>query len=193
MYGSGDMKKIYLFMDGETVTGWTDNISDNTVEIEVDDSHGVLKNPIAYKYINGELIRAEDVLLANMKTAKDRELNKACNDEILKGFSYTIDGEVYHFSYDMEAQINFGDSKEVLYDDNFPVTEVPFTAKDSNGKYVRILVNRELMRELTIAIFQHKAGSISKYRDELLPLVEQATTIEEVESINWNKDYSSTN
>jgi hypothetical protein len=36
-----------------------------------------------------------------------------------------------------------------------------------------------------MAHLNHIQGNISRFRDELMPLVENATTVEEVENINW--------
>jgi hypothetical protein len=54
-----------------------------------------------------------------------------------------------------------------------------------NGEYTRIPINKAIMNELTIAILLHKDSNISKYRDFLMPLVNSATTVEEINAIKW--------
>jgi hypothetical protein len=122
-------------------------------------------------------------ILNHVKSRKDEELNKDCKESILKGFTHTIEGVEYFFSFDPEAQSNF-QGVERLFDKGL-VTEVTWTVRKSE-EYKRIIITKEVMDELTIKILQHKNGNISKYRDYLLPLVHQATTVEEVEGISWD-------
>lgn len=133
-----------------------------------------------------ELLKAEATAVLNFaKQRKDAELNKACNEAILAGFTHVINGQTYWFSYDMEAQGNFRDGREILKDGI--MTEVPWTVRlgGINGDYARIPITLEIMNELTLKIMEHKTGYISKYRDFLMPLVNGATTPEEVAEIVW--------
>ena len=117
------------------------------------------------------------------KEEKKNELNLECNRAILEGFSYTIEGEKYSFSFDTEAQFNFQGAERLL--NQGLVEKITWTVKQ-NGEYKRVDIDRDTMNQLTLVIFQHKANNISKYRDVLLPMVEEATTVEEVESITWD-------
>lgn len=123
--------------------------------------------------------------LATTKKAKNEELNNACNLAILEGFTHEINGQVYWFSYDNEAQGNFRDGRDILKDGI--LTEVPWTVRIGgiNGEYTRIPVTLELMNELTLKIMEHKMSKIGKYRDFLMPLVSGATTPEEVAEVVW--------
>jgi hypothetical protein len=157
---------------------------EDEIELELDDSHEVFySSHRLFIFSEGELIKDSDFILLDAKKRKDEEFNKACNIAILAGFEHTIDGVEYHFSYDIEAQINFGDSRALLVEG--VVQSVDWTVQ-SNGEYTRISVTKEIMDELTLAIFTHKQKQIGKYRGELMPLVNSATTLEEVLSINWN-------
>lgn len=126
-----------------------------------------------------------DELLTQAKKSKDNELNTDCSNAILEGFEHTINGMLYWFSYDSEAQGNFRDAKDVLRDGI--VTEIMWTVREGgiNGPYTRIPVNNTIMSDLTLVIMQHKNGKISRYRDELLPQVYNATTLAEVSAITW--------
>jgi hypothetical protein len=124
------------------------------------------------------------LLLEMAKESKRSELDEACNEAILGGFEHEINGTMYHFSYDTEAQMNFNDGAQVL--NQGLVAELLWTVYNPSGAYERIVINKELMNEITNTIILHKQGMISKYRDELLPLVEAATTIEEIEAIKWD-------
>jgi hypothetical protein len=123
--------------------------------------------------------------LIDAKSKKDIELNKACNESILAGFSHIINGVVYWFSYDMEAQGNFRDAKEMLSDG--VVLEIPWTVRlgGVNGEYARIPINLETIKQLSLVIMEHKTKNISKYRDFLMPIVNDAEEIKEVEDVTW--------
>ncbi len=176
--------EIYLFVEEDgTISGTSFTEEANTVKVIVSEDHPVILSFGKYRYIDGELVEDLDLVLEEVKHSKDLELNKACSESILAGFEHEIDGIVYHFSYDLEAQINFGDaitalSKELLED-------VGWTVK-RDGEYARIRLNKELMEDISLTILLHKERKISRYRDELLPLVRAAETIEEVEAITWD-------
>ncbi|WP_101844208.1 hypothetical protein [Halobacillus sp. Marseille-P3879] len=178
------MKKIYIeVLEDGRVDGWgTSPSSNNSIEIEVEENHGVLSSPFAYKYENRKLFKDTGGVLKDAKEKKIIELDKACESAILAGFFHVIDGVEYHFSYDLEAQVNFGDLKEVLKEGI--VDEVMWTVR-KDGEYTRIPVTSEIMSELTVAILMHKQNNISKFRDFLEPQVKDAKTIEEVKEITW--------
>lgn len=179
--------KIYITLDDKNfIEGWADRrSSDEEIEIDIDSkSEFFMVAPYSYKYENGEIIKADDVIVKIAKERKDIELNKACQKAIMDGFEHTINGKEYHFSYDTQAQINFGDSRQLLNDGI--IEETPWTVT-LNGEYERIDINKSMMDELTEQIFFHKQRNISKYRDILMPKVEIAKTVEEVNAINWNQ------
>lgn len=121
-------------------------------------------------------------ILQVYRDAKDFELNQACNDTILAGFDYEIDGVLYHFSYDKEAQQNFTDAQTILSDGL--VQELMWTVQ-KDGEYTRIPINKAVMDKLKVVIMMHKTSCISKYRDVLMKIVNEAQTIEEIESVTW--------
>lgn len=180
------MRTIFITLgENNRVEQWSSARSkENEIEIEIASDHEILyANHSLFVYSEGVLIRDSDYILLDAKRRKDAELNQACEDAIMAGFEHTINGIEYHFSYDLQAQINFGDSRALLVEGIVP--EVDWTVQ-TDGKYTRIPINKEIMDELTYAIFTHKQRQIGKYRGELMPLVNSATTVEEVSAINWN-------
>lgn len=180
--------KIYLEMDGENILSWgTSPVSDNYMEMEIEYTHPILESVRGYKLIDGELVKDEKSieieLLSKAKENKEKELNEACNQSILDGFSYAINGEKYRFSFDTEAQFNFQGAERLL--SQGVIDEITWTVKQ-NDEYKRVSINKDDMNQIMLVIFQHKANNISKYRDVLLPMVERATTIEEVNSVTWD-------
>ncbi|MCY8668778.1 DUF4376 domain-containing protein [Bacillus haynesii] len=179
---------VVLQEDGKTVDGWGTTESGMAGEISVDvpPDHDIFRyHPHSMIYEDGVLYHNEEVSLQMSKDAKDLELNAACQEAIVAGFFHTIDGVTYWFAYDREAQINFGDSRELLKDGI--VSEIPWTVQ-LDGTYARISIDFEEMQRITMTIMKHKVDNISRYRDVLLPLVNKAETVEEVEAIHWEMD-----
>lgn len=133
-----------------------------------------------FKVVEGQLVPFID--LESYRKQKDLELNNACNVAISNGFKHIINGEEYHFSFDTEAQLNYQGSERLLSADM--VQAIDFTVF-KNGDYARIAIDKIEMQNLTMAILKHKVTNIAKYRDILLPLVQEATTKEEIENIQW--------
>lgn len=121
--------------------------------------------------------------LEKAQRAKMSELANLCNRTILSRFSSKVNGEDYFFSNDMEAQSNFEKCDRAFEKQRF--TEVAWTAYDLNGDVVRLILTVETFEPVYISHLTHIQSNISKFRDHLMPLVEQATTVEEVENIIW--------
>jgi hypothetical protein len=121
-------------------------------------------------------------LLEEKKKEKIQELDETCNRAIVSGFNHTINGVEYHFSFDIEAQLNFQGAERILSNELVP--EVMWTVS-RNGEYERIPITKAIMSELTMVILQHKDSNYSKFRDVLMKQVENATTVEEIQAITW--------
>lgn len=175
---------VDLNEDGRVKVVGTTPVGSDPLSFEVESlSHPIFDDPSRYKMIDGNLVFDNSDALDKAKANKDFELNQACNDSILSGFDHVINGETYHFSFDTEAQLNFQGVRPLLSEGI--VSKVDWTVS-KNGTYHRIPVDKKLMDELTVAILMHKDGNVRKYRNQLLPKVYEATTVEEVNSINWD-------
>lgn len=150
--------------------------------IQLFDPFEVFENPRHFKYEDGTLIKDESVLLEIARQEKNLELADECNKAILSGFNYTINNIDYHFSFDVEAQLNFQGASLLFAQDK--ITELTWTVTNGDN-YERIIITKEIMNELNIAMLQHKANNISRYRDILSPKLATATTIEEIQSLSW--------
>jgi len=152
------------------------------IEVEVEDME-LLDSPSSFLYVNGELIKDLETDLRQAKQNKDVELNQACMASILAGFDYEIGGISYHFSFDEQAQFNFQGAMTAFQSGLMQSTT--WTVMQS-GEYMRIPITAEDMNGLSVAIIKHKESNISKYRDDLMPKVMAAQTVEEVGEITWS-------
>lgn len=180
------MKKIYILIENDCLIGWSDTRGmDAEIEVEVEDNHPIFNsNPRLFVYKNGQLIKSDEIKLQRVKNKKDEELNNACNQSILDGFDYMVNDTTYHFSFDTEAQFNFQGIQMLFLSNTIESILWTVTNVETN-EYERITIDRDLMTELTMAILIHKDSNISRYRDDLSVRLKNATSIKEVESINW--------
>lgn len=123
----------------------------------------------------------EDIL-AEKRNHKMQELSDMCNKDILGYFEATVNGVAYLFSFDYEAQANFTGTL-ALFSEGL-VTEMEWTAYE-NGKATRIALNKANFFSVISVAFDHKNTKIARLRNEFQPLVERATTSEEIEAIVW--------
>lgn len=123
-------------------------------------------------------------LLAQAKTAKKTELNEICNQIIINGFQYEVNGTLYRFSYDLEAQNNFRDAREAIT--LGLAQEIEWTAyRVDTGERVRIMVNGQHLKEMMLTQLTHKNTTIAYYNRLLLEKVEPATDVNVVQAIGW--------
>ena len=125
-----------------------------------------------------------NALLVETKEAKREKLSKYCQKSILDGFKCIIKNKEYRFNYDQEAQRNMSDRWNLFQNDMIDYIKV--TAHDEDEIDVRLTFNKSEFNELYLSSVHHKENCISKYRDDLLPLVDQATNVEQVEAITWD-------
>lgn len=136
--------------------------------------------------------KSKDDLLEDAKNDLNEELSNACKKAIISGFSCNLFGADYHFSYDKEDQTNILDTMR-LFENNM-ITEITWNGRlnSINGEKVRMTLQKSHFYKLYDDSVKHKMSCISKYRDDLTELIKTATTIEEVQAINWNSITQST-
>ena len=183
--------KVYLELDGEKVLSCNSSpISPECIEVEVESNHPILFGTTGYKYIDGILFLNEEELrielLQNAKKSKNKELNDACQNAILEGFSHHINGERYWFKYDIESQINFERLSKMF--DRDSTREHMLTVENSDNEHIGIAITKKNMTELSIVSQKHVDKKVAKFRDYYMPLVNEAETVEEVEEIQWVTD-----
>lgn len=156
-----------------------------THRIEIESDHPVLTNSEGYCLIDGSLILNKELELAKAKDNKVEELRLACQVAIEKGFDYRYGQTLYHFSLDSEAQFNFNSTYQLMNDNLVEKVAWTVTVDDV---YTRLEVDKDMMKELSLLILQHKTTNISKLRDVLTVRIQNATTVSEVESIRWSDE-----
>jgi hypothetical protein len=177
---------IYFTLDSEGrlegVSSHPSNV-DGEISMDIREHHEVLTNPFIFKYENGELVKDVAFQLQQLKLSKLNELNQACEYHILNGFKHKIREEIYHFSYDKESQLNLRDAKD-LFDTDIIMVHTLTAKKD--GEYVRVTLDKEEFNKLYLRAIKHKTDCISKFRDQLVPMVKSAETIEDIMNISWH-------
>jgi hypothetical protein len=127
----------------------------------------------------------EEDRLESVVEQKKNELSQLCTQEINNGFTYTIDGIEYRFSYDSDAQSNFREARDAIKDGL--ISEVKWTAyRTDTGERVRILLNGKQLQEMRVIQLEQKDSIIEKYNNILLNQLYVAKTSSEAEAIGWD-------
>lgn len=126
----------------------------------------------------------ESEILIEKKELKKKQLSEICQEKILKGFIFNFDGINYRFSYDSQAQKNLADTYN-LFQSNL-VNIMKLTAHTNDDQDVRLDFNKEVFNDLYLTSVFHREDNISRYRDQLIPMIEKITKLNELEAINWD-------
>lgn len=145
------------------------------------------KIPCSFVEVDGEIVSIEyiepfvDLIveLQNAKVAKIIELNTACNQTILNGFSSTCMGTEHQYKFDMEYQGNITQQGVMLTLD--PTIETVIWPTSDAGV---IPHTREQFIQLCKDAQNWKATNIYRYF-ELKAQVEACTVIADVEAFVW--------
>lgn len=181
--------KIYFDIDeNNRVIGYGSTpITTNCVEMDIVEDHDVFSNPYAYTIdIEKNLIYDNQAVLEECIRQKDFELNTACNKAIMGKFPVVIDEITYYFSNDIEAQMNF--DKMLRAFEKGKVEQLPWTVYRENGEVERIILDPIIFEVIYEAHLMHIQGNISRYRDVLMPMVKNSTTVEGVDEIHWDME-----
>jgi hypothetical protein len=124
------------------------------------------------------------VLLEQSKSSKIEELERSCDNSIVGGFDYPINGVSYHFSCSLAAQSNF-EGTNTLFKEGLIQSAKWTVVNNETGQTERIELNQETFNSIKLAVFQHIASNVSKLRDILEPQVNTATIQAELDAIVW--------
>lgn len=173
-----------LLRNGETMP-------EDCVAIEPPHGGYIINGKSTMRFVDGEWFdtvtpEEEDKIngtdLESLKLKKIKELENKCKESILGYFSAEVDGVTYQFSCDDEAQKNFDKGFRAF--EKAWQTEIHWTAYLNNER-VRVLFVEETFLPVYMEHVRHINRNVSKLRDTLEPLVINATTKEELETIQW--------
>lgn len=152
VYKSIDSKIVLLSNDGSVYTE----------ENDVDDSGSILEPTEPYVET-----------LEEVKERKISELSNICQENIIAGVDVDIDGEIEHFSYKSEDQINIGVLFNLVYDTN---CNVYYHADNDTCK--------EYTPEQIIAIYSAELINMMHNTTYFNQLKKYIDTLEEIDSVN---------
>ncbi|MBU7316234.1 DUF4376 domain-containing protein [Paenibacillus oleatilyticus] len=120
-----------------------------------------------------------DELLILQKASKLAELKRLCTEAIEGTFTSSALGEEHVYSFDMEAQLNFQSTKELMnMHPNF--TQTSWKTRDAGV----LMHTKEQFTRLWLDGQMHKTNLIEKFR-RLEKELEHATSVDAVNSIRW--------
>lgn len=122
--------------------------------------------------------------LKELRSSKKEELSKLCEENILSGFSVSLDKE-YRVSYDKEAQVNLQE-RWLLFENNM-IESIVMTLHTKEGS-ARRAVNKEEFTKIYLASVKAKEDKISRLRDVLFPIVDEALSKKQLNAIQWDSE-----
>jgi hypothetical protein len=125
----------------------------------------------------------EQELVARLSPSKIEELNAKCEETILGRFSVDLDGIIFEFSYDNQAQSRLNGTASLFSSDL--ITEIPWTAY-LNDERQRIVLYKESFNKVAVAALTHCNDNIVKF-NELLVQANNAQTLVELNQIVWDE------
>lgn len=160
---------------------------DGTYTIPENCTEKELPQPNYYPIFDNELSDwvetiTEMELVARLSPSWIEELNAKCEATILGRFSVDLDGVMYEFSYDEQAQSRFNGTASLFNGDL--ITEIPWTTY-LNGERQRIVLNKELFNKVAVAALTHCNDNIIKFND-LLVQVNNCQSLADLEKIVWD-------
>ena len=152
--------------------------------VEIPQDHPFFSSNISsYRIVSGKLVKENTLVVEQAKSVKKKHFSKVCQEKILHGFEFVWKGKLYHFSYDYESQTNFQETYHLFQ--NSVIESVKWSAK-LDGESVRIDLNKKDFEAVFFASVRHKQAHISKFKDQIEPLIEAQSTTEGLEAISWN-------
>ncbi len=147
------------------------------------EAEGISESPDGYiAFFNGEprAVTTSEILEVS-RMAKISELKLACTTSIQSGFTSSALGSPH--TYDSELPTDQTNIIGAMVA-SLSGASVPFTCTDSNGYKEQKLHTSTQLQQVFQAGMQHIVINKSHY-DSLKKIVEQATTLEEINGVIW--------
>lgn len=171
--------KAYLFLDEDGFCeGWGSNKEEHSVPIVIEDE-AVLNGIRKYRYLDGELVYDETKALIDAKESRREKAKKASNKQLEQGFTVTLAGEDYVYTYDDSSKAYLNKVYELAT--SGLINEATFDFK-KNGKDVSISVDKVNITELWLLSFLHEED-LKKALSAKLQQIETAESISDLQTI----------
>lgn len=165
--------EVHLFLDEDGFCeGWGSNKEEHSVPIVIEDE-AVLNGIRKYRYLVGELVYDETKALIDAKESRREKAKKASNKQLEQGFTVTLAGEDYVYTYDDSSKAYLNKVYELAT--SGLIDEATFDFK-KNGKDVSISVDKVNITELWLLSFLHEEN-LKKQLNEMLSKIDSAETI----------------
>ena len=191
--------KLVIYDDQYKVWGVIENVESYKVEpVSLDRRNIIINNGFQSYYAtlwrcllvdDDFIVQRGDVLDANLileqvKKEKIKDLDRKCEETILSGFTIPDDTTYTnlignHYGFDLYDQLNF--NMQMTYLSEISATEPIYWKTENKGVLPHTI---DEFKEVCRYAERHKRGNIEKYWS-LKEQVLNATSIEEIEAINW--------
>ena len=169
------------------IKGWaTVNATGSMIKTKIDVEDYRLQDCNNYRYENGKLIHDTSGLVEDYKSKRIEQLNEECSQRIQNGFDYQINGETYHFGFDLADQLNFSSTFMMMA--TGAISEIGWTCYKDDVVHRVTLTKNDIIAISSIAI-QHKNKLITDFREIIQPYVEQMDDKALIQNLSWEEFY----
>lgn len=185
------MKYAHIGKDTNRVLGWySDNVHKaiplGSIVVEDEDWMKALEiNANYYDKDTKTFIVKDFKTLDELKALKIKKINKLCELFIVGGFKSSALGEEYFYYSTLEEQTTLNSLINLGFDSNFKAQKISLVegveVKGERKQYPHTLTQ---LKEVLVSGAIHIKAQIDK-KDELEVLINNATTAEELELIEW--------
>jgi len=151
-------------------------LHDDFCPIKIDGSKGIYYSSL--RYCNKQHLTQEKFL-------KEQELAHHSEEAIRKGFEFEFSPDnVAIIPFDETAQKNLQATIQLF--EKGTIQSIPWTVNRIGGNTERVMLTKEMSEGLAITAMLHTHVNIARFRDQLMPMVSHAESLEELESIKWD-------
>lgn len=157
--------------------GW-DYSSYTTVYKEVEG--GVQFSNDGSVYVEPEIPEPVEPTLEEVKLSKTNELSNICNQQIIQGIDIEVNGEMGHFSYDYEDQVNIKELFDLSVQTNVPMYY------HADEESCRAYSTEEIIT-IYATLSTNKSHHITYY-NQLKMYVESLESIEDIKAVVYGQE-----
>jgi len=175
-------EKMWIVVEDEKILAVSSHQIEDGFDVEFEELEYDLA---AYRYVEDKILYDFNAHLDFVKMLKEQELSDASDESIRAGFEFEISPDnLAIIPFDETGQKNLQATIQLF--EKGIIHSIPWTVNRIGGSADRVILTAEMSEGIALSAMLHTHVNISRFRDQLMPIVKSATTIEDVENVTWD-------